>query len=299
MPPVPIKAICESRDCVGESIVWDERNESLLWVDIVGKRIHRLQLATGKHEQWATPDFVTALGLREDGGAIVSFTKSICLWDFDEYFESFDEIEPDRPGNRINECLVAPDGSYWVGTMQNNIAADGTPQDMDANTGAYYRVDSSGRVTQLTEATFGITNTMIWTADGRFLTADTLANEIYAFAYDDTAEKLGVRSLFASGPERGLPDGSCMDTEGYLWNCRVAGGACLARFAPDGALDRIVELPCSSPTSCTFGGPDLRTLFVTSARFGMSPEHLSQHPHEGNVWALDLGIQGRLSHRFR
>lgn len=299
MQSVTVKAVCESRDCVGESIVWDERSGSLFWVDIVGKRIHRLRLSSGEHQQWATPDFVTALGLREDGGALVSFTKSICLWDFDEHFEPFVEIEPALPGNRINECVVAPDGSYWVGTMQNNIAADGAPQAMDANTGAYYRVESGGKVTPLTGAIFGITNTMAWTADGRFLTADTLANEIYTYAYDDRAKKLDVRSLFASGPDRGVPDGSCLDAEGYLWNCRVGGGACLARFAPDGALDRIVELPCSSPTSCTFGGPDLRTLYVTSARFAMSPEHLKNYPHEGNVWALDVGVAGRLENGFQ
>lgn len=293
-----VKAVYESQDCVGESLVWDERSGSLFWVDIVGKRIHRLQLETGKHAQWATPDFVTAIGLREDGGLIVSLTKSICLWDFDNNFEPFATIEPELPGNRINECVVAPDGSYWVGTMQNNIAPDGSPQAMDANTGAYYRVDSSGKVTQLTDASFGITNTMAWTADGRFLTADTLANELYAYAYDDVSKTLGARSVFASGPDRGVPDGSCLDAEGYLWNCRVAGGACLARLAPDGSLDRIVELPCSSPTSCTFGGPDLRTLYVTSARFAMSPEHLITHPHEGNLWALDVGVAGRLENRF-
>ena len=78
----------------------------------------------------------------------------------------------------------------------------------------------------------------------------------------------------------------------------MAGGACLARYAPDGTLDRIVELPCSWPTSCTFGGPDLATLFVTSARFTMSPEHLAANPQEGGVFALDVGVAGKAAHRF-
>ena len=79
---------------------------------------------------------------------------------------------------------------------------------------------------------------------------------------------------------------------GTLWNCRVAGGACLARFAPDGRVDRVVELPCTWPTSCTFGGPGLTTLFVTSARFTMTAEHLEKNPQEGGLFALDVGIAG-------
>ena len=104
--------------------------------------------------------------------------------------------------------------------------------------------------------------------------------------------------LFASGPDRGLPDGSTLDADGYLWNCRVGGGACLARYAPDGSLDSLIELPCSWPTKCAFGGPDLATLFVTSARFTMSAAHLQAHPQEGALIALRPGVAGRPAARF-
>ncbi len=299
MPPTPAEIVCDSHDVVGESALWDERTGSLLWIDIVGKQVHRLQLSTGNHQKWPTPDFVTAIGLRDDGGAIVSLTKEICRWDFDREFKPFCRIEPDRPGNRINECVVAPDGSYWVGTMQNNISPDGAPQEMTEATGAYYRVTSSGGISKLTDNTYGITNTMAWTSDGRFITADTLTNQIFSFGSGTGSEPLRDRSLFAPPFERGLPDGSCMDAEGYLWNCRVGGGACLVRHAPDGCIDRVIELPCTSPTSCTFGGSDLQTLFVTSSRFGMSPDFLRDHPHEGNIWAVNADVQGKPCHRFR
>jgi len=294
----PIRPVLECQDVVGESPVWDEHTGCLLWVDIVGRRIHRLHLDSNRHDEWLAPDFVTSVGLRQDDGAIVGLSNRVCLWNYDDQFATFAQPEPDRPGNRLNEGRVAPDGSFWVGTMQNNLDADGRPKEMTASLGAYYRIDPGGTVQRLTENIYGITNTMAWTDGHRFLTADTIANTIYAFRYDDRSKTLGDRSLFAAGFPRGLPDGSCLDAEGYLWNCRVGGGACLVRYAPDGQVDRIVELPCTWPTSCAFGGEDLRTLFVTSARFTMPPEFLAQNPHEGNLWAMDVGVGGCPCHRF-
>ena len=292
------RLLFEAGDIVGESIVYDDRSDALLWVDICGRRIHRLQLRDGAHETWPTPEFVTSIGLRHDGGAIVGLTKRVVLWDFDDRFETFAGIEPDVPDNRLNEGCVAPDGSFWVGTMQSNLAEDGSPKDITASTGALYRIGPDGQVTQLTGAEFGITNTLAWTTDGRLLMADTLANTIFQFKHDVAGARLTGRRVFSAGFDRGFPDGSTLDAHGYLWNCRVAGGSCLARYAPDGTLDRIVELPCSWPTSCTFGGPDLATLFVTSARFTMSPEHLTAHPQEGAVFAVHAGVEGEAAHRF-
>ncbi|QDU10391.1 SMP-30/gluconolactonase/LRE family protein [Gimesia aquarii] len=293
-----VKSVFDSQDVVGESIIWDDRNGNLIWIDIVGKCIHRLQLTTGQHKVWPTPDFITSLGLREDKGAIVSLSKEICWWDFDKHFTTFLEVEPDQPDNRINECMVAPDGSYWVGTMQNNLHLNGSPKEVTASLGAYYRVTPNGELQRLTENIYGITNTMAWADNGRFLTADSLANKIYTFRYDDKTKTLSDRNLFAPAFERGSPDGSCLDDEGFLWNCRVAGGGCLVRYAPDGSIDRIVDLPCTWPTSCTFGGDNLETLFVTSARFTMSPDYLNNNPHEGNLWALKPGVRGQLCNRL-
>jgi sugar lactone lactonase YvrE len=290
--------IFDARDVVGESLVWDDRSGRLAWVDIIGRRIHRLDPLTGSHESWPTPDIVTSIGLRADGGAILGLRKEIALWDFGGPLRTIATIEAERPATRLNEGVVAPDGSFWVGTMANNIGPDDAPLAITGDEGRLYRVGPDGKVTSLSEDRFGITNTMAWLPDGRFVTADTMKNALYSYDHDETAGRLGEARPFFTGFGRGLPDGSCLDAEGYLWNCRVVGGSCVARIAPDGTLDRVVELPCSWPTSCAFGGADLETLFVTSARFTMSAEHLDAAPHEGGVFALRPGVRGVPSNRF-
>jgi sugar lactone lactonase YvrE len=290
------RLVFDAADIVGESAVYDERRDAFVWVDIGGKRIHRLCLAKRRHEAWPAPDFPTSIGLRADGGAIVGLRDRVALWDYGGEFRTLAIIEPDLPDNRLNEGRVGPDGAFWVGTMQNNLDPDGAPKDMTRDSGAIYRIDGNGRVSQLTPREFGITNTMAWTDDGRFLTADTTRNAIYA--YDLRAGMLTNKRLFATPLDCGAPDGSCLDTGGFLWNCRVAGGACVARFRPDGRLDRLVELPCTWPTSCVFGGSGFATLYVTSARFTMTAEHLTAHPEEGALFAIDFLGRGQPEHRF-
>ena len=200
------KIVVAAADVVGESIVYDDRRNALLWVDICGKRVHRLHLGDGRHEIWPTPDFPTSVGLRRDGGIILGLRKRIVLWDYGDRFEPFADIEADLPRNRLNEGCVAPDGSFWVGTMQDNLTDAGEPREMTASTGALWRVAPDASVTRMTPARYGIANTLAWTRDGRLLSADTLSNTIEQFTW--AAAGLGDPRPFATGPDRGLPDGS-------------------------------------------------------------------------------------------
>ena len=288
-----VTRILSPGDVVGESAVWSVARQSLLWVDIVGRRIHELDPATGEHRDWPTPDLVTSVGLRRDGGAVVGLRTQVTLWDFGAAFIPLARPEPERPDNRLNEGRVGPDGAFWVGTMQDNIAEDGSPKPIVETSGAFHRVWPDGRVESMTEASFGICNTMAWDDQDRFLCADTLANRLIAF--DWSPDGLANPRLFARH-ERGLPDGSTLDAAGGLWNARVGGG-CVVRFSPDGAVSQVVDLPCAAPTSCALGGPDLRTLFVTSARFGLS-ETRGRHPDQGAVYAIEVDTPGRPEHLF-
>ena len=283
-----VELILPAANGVGESVVWSTIEGALYWVDITGRAVHRLEPDAGRTERRELPEFVTSVGLRA-GGLVVGLVKRVCLYDF-ERLETLALVEPDLPDNRLNEGRVAPSGDFWVGTMQNNLAPDGGVRDITGRSGALHRVDASGDVTALGEERYGIANTMAWD-DARFVVADTLDNALYVHDRDPVSGALGPRRTFAHGFERGAPDGSCLDAEGYLWNARW-GGSCLVRFAPDGRVDRVLELPVTNPTSCTFGGPDLRTLFVTSARFGLDAGHLAVAPAEGGLLACDVGVGG-------
>lgn len=280
------RLVLDCKDVVGESLVWSPAEQGLYWVDIVGSRIHRLQPGSGRHETWPTPELPTSIGLAKDGGFIVGLRQRITRWRPGGAFETFAVPEPDLPGSRLNEGVVAPDGSFWVGTMQENIGPDLGPKEMTESIGALYRITADGKVRRLTDDRFGITNSMVWLEGNRFVTADTLRNELYVYDYDPAAQTLANRSVLAK-IDRGLPDGSTRDAIGLIYNARVAGGACVARISADDGTVDLMELPCRSPTSCAFGGPDLATLFVTSARFGMSVEDLEDNSVDGGLYALD------------
>jgi len=291
-----MNSVLQCNDVVGESVVWCERRQTLFWVDIVGRRLHGFHPASGTHRVRATAEMPTSIGLREDDGAIIGFRHEVVLWDFEDRFETLALVETDQPGNRLNEGCVAPDGSLWVGTMQNNVDSRGGPLPISGRRGAIYRIDGAGSVRALTGPEFGITNTFVWLGR-QFVTADSLENALYAYDWDGADGVTGRRS-FTPAYAKGLPDGSCLDSEGFIWNCRVAGGGCVVRFAPDGRVDREVSLRCDSPTSCTFGGDDLSTLFVTSSRFGMQAGQFDESL-EGSLFALDVGARGRPANRFR
>jgi sugar lactone lactonase YvrE len=283
-------------DIVGESLVWDDRRRRLAWVDIIGRRIQALDPATGEHRAWPLRARPTSLGLRADGAA-VGTERHVCLWDWEGEPRPLVEVEPDRPANRLNEGAVGPDGAFWIGTMHQNIRDDDGPAEIPAATGRLWRLAPDGTLRQAAPEAYGIANTLVWPAPDRLVTADTMAGALYEYRVEADG-RLSARRVLQEGFGRGLPDGSAVDAEGFVWTARVAGGACLTRTGPDGRVDRVVELPCSWPTSCAFGGDGLATLFVTSARFTMEAGHLAAHPQEGGLFALEPGVAGRPAHRF-
>jgi sugar lactone lactonase YvrE len=121
--------------------------------------------------------------------------------------------------------------------------------------------------------------------------ADTLDASTRDF--DATAGRVSNRRTFGKldTTQYGVPDGSTIDAEGFLWNARWDGG-CLVRWAPDGKVDRVVQMPCRRVTSCIFGGPDLNTLYITTVRYGLSAGDLGEQPLAGGIFALDAGVKG-------
>lgn len=291
-------AVCvvPSGDWCGEGPVWNAAEQSLYWVDINRFLIHRLRTRDGCVHSWFFEEPVTVLGLTtREGTLVVALASRLILWEpttdarRDQGFHL-----PGWPAVRLNEGKPDPRGSMWLGTMRNNVNPDGTGGDESGTPGILYRVDPDGKVS-VWKRDIGISNTMAWTPDRkRFYFADTPRNEVYVYDYDEATGDISGERPFFTGYERGLPDGSAMDTAGYLWNCRH-GGKCVVRVAPDGTVDRVVEVAATRVTSCAFGGEDLKTLYVTSA--GMNAPAGEQRA--GSVFAIACDTAGLPENRFR
>jgi sugar lactone lactonase YvrE len=149
------------------------------------------------------------------------------------------------------------------------------------------------------ETGIGTSNSIAWSPDDRtFYYSDTAARVIWAYDFDLDAGTIANRRVLTDmDGQPGGPDGSTVDAEGFLWNAQW-GGWRLVRYAPDGRVDRVVPMPVAQPTSCMFGGEDLATLYVTSARTGLSDADLARQPQAGGLFALDVGVRGLPEPRF-
>lgn len=295
------EAVCvvDCRDQLGEGAMWDDRDQALWWVDVpMPSRLHRFEPRSGRHQSWDMPEMIMSLAVRERGGLLVASHHGINAFDpADGQLRRLLAPEADKPRNRSNDGGPDAKGRFWFGTMQNNIAPDGSPIPLEESSGSLYRVDPDLSVRRM-DTGIGIANTFAWSPDNtRFYFADTGTGWIYVYDFDLEAGTVSNRREFARADQHGWPDGSTIDAEGCLWNARWEGG-CLIRFAPDGAIDRLVEIPVSRVTSCAFGGPDLDTLYVTTARYAMSPAEIAERPQSGSLFALKPGVRGLPRPRF-
>jgi sugar lactone lactonase YvrE len=261
--------LAKKRFKLGEGPFYDAASRTLYWVDIVAGEAWTLKPATGATRTWNFSQPVSAVVPRQSGGLLLALANGLAILDPETGAHTpFVAPEGVDSGNRSNEARVDPQGRFWLGTMQNNIGPSGEDLPITRSQGALYRVMPDGAVARM-EKDVGISNTLCWDeARGRLYFADTRAAVIYAYDWDGATGEIANRRIFARPHERGFPDGSALDADGYLWNARW-GGSCLIRYAPDGRIDRIIDVPVQQPTSCVFGGDDLKTLYVTSARAGL------------------------------
>jgi sugar lactone lactonase YvrE len=181
-----------------------------------------------------------------------------------------------------------------MGSMRNNVNSDGSAGEAGGQDGALFRLDPDGKVT-IWRREIGISNTLAWSPDRRhFYFGDTLANVVRAYDYDPATGSIANERSYLEGFPRGLPDGSTVDSEGYLWNCRFFGG-CIVRVAPDGTIDCVVEMPVKNITTCTFGGVDRKTLYVTTAKI----EAPVGDRLAGGLYAVPTDIAGQPENQFR
>ena len=292
--------IAPTGDICGEAATWDaaaggSASGRLYWCDINRFLLHVHDPATGATRSHQFDQPVVAISLTDLAGwLLVALGGQIILFDPDSGArETLTPTLPDWPDLRFNDGRSDPNGAFWIGTMGNNVGPHGEALPVRDGMGTLYRY-RGGAELEVIEESIGIPNTVCWSPDRRhFYFGDTLRNEIRVYPYDATSGDIGTGRPFFTGFGRGLPDGSAMDSEGYLWNCRYGGG-CVVRVAPDGGIDRVIEMPVRNITTCTFGGANLTTLYVTTA----SADRADSDRLAGSLFAIETGVPGLPEHRF-
>ncbi len=287
-----VRCVLPTQDILGETPLWCERTQSLLWLDIDAGRLQRLHPASGRHDMFT-------FDARHAGSLALTARTDQVLLGLDLGLHLFDlgtgesrtlcQVEPADNDNRLNDGRCDAFGRLWVGTMDNQLSRPN---------GSFYRVDPDGSV----HRQFGdviVSNTVALSpAQDRLYFSDTRRFTTWQFALDAQAGTLSQRQVFVDhSASRLRPDGACVDAEGYIWNAIFAAGR-VVRYSPGGEIDRVIELPVTNPTCVCLGGPHLKTLYITTARKFLDRSQLRREPLAGSVFAIEVDIPGQVEHRF-
>jgi sugar lactone lactonase YvrE len=274
----------DDKATLGEGPIWDSRDGRLFWVDIVGGVINVLTPATSRSRRIEVGEHVGCVALTARPDTVVAALRSGWYWiDVETGGKQLIAASPAGPGCRFNDGAVDRAGRLWVGTLEDGetnpvgelylLAPDLSHRPMDRG--------------------FLCSNGITWSTDRRWLFfVDSRNDAIYRYPFDDEVGRLGDRGLFVDTTDLpGVPDGIEMDSEDTLW-CAFWDGGQIVGFDGSGEARETIAVPAIRPTSLTFGGPDLTTMFITTATFGLSERELAEWPGSGSVFELDLATPG-------
>jgi len=283
--PVPWSAIA---GVLSEGPRWHAERGELLWVDILGRTLHRGR--PGLDGSLESVDTITldrhvgAVAPAAGGGYVLAAGTGFLYVDDAGAVHELAQPAAGRSDVRMNDGACDAQGRFWAGTM----AYDESP-----GAGTLYRLELDGSCTTVLSG-LTISNGIGWSPDGATMfLADSGTSRVDAFDFDASSGDISRRRTIVAIQEPGVaPDGLTVDEDGGIWVALWGGGA-VRRYRPDGTLLTVVPLPVDRPTSCVFGGPDRSTLFVTTARQGLDDEALSRQPHAGRVFRIEgLGVRG-------
>ena len=286
-PPVSAGALrcaLDVRASLGECPVWSTAEQALYWADINAPSLNRFDPATGGNRVMPMPSSIGSFALRKQGGFIVALRDGLWLARPDGTLEQRVVEAPYDPAHhRFNDGRCDPQGRFFAGTMNER---------RDAPSAALYRIDTDFAITEIF-ANLTISNGLAWSPDGRTMYhADTPALTINAFDFDAASGMPSKRRVFARfEAETDRPDGAAVDSEGCYWIAFYRGGR-VVRLSPAGKMLASFPLPAKCPTMCAFGGADLKTLYVTSARQQRDAEELAHLPQSGGIFAMRVDVPG-------
>lgn len=278
-----MQCIDNQPNVLGECPLWDHRTEWLYWVDIESKQIHARYIESGERVTWSMPSRPGSLALHSEGGLLVALSQVLV-----HFFPESGEMRPIEGAQiegevRFNDGKCDSKGRFWVGTMD---LKEKRP------IGILYCLDNTGKLIQKDQQIV-ISNGLGWSPDQKTMYfTDSPKKILYRYDFDAETGAISNRRLFAQVPENaGYPDGLCVDQAGYVWSAHFMG-ARVTRYAPDGTIDRVIQVPALCPTSCCIGGKDRSQLFVTTATRDLSPEVCIENPFNGGVFMLELDVKG-------
>ncbi|XP_039175563.1 protein Jade-3 isoform X2 [Crotalus tigris] len=290
MSSVKVECVVPVNCEIGESPVWEEKDNSLLFVDITNQKVYQWHSLTKEVQSISVDAPVSTVSLRKSGGYIITRGTQFAALDWKKKsVTTITEVEKDKPNNRFNDGKVDPAGRLVAGTMSQEIR----PTVVERHQGSLYTLFPDHSVVKHFDKV-DISNGLDWSLDHRtFFYIDSLSYRVDAFDYDlQTGKLCNRRSMYELEKEDAIPDGMCIDTEGKLWVACYGGGRVIRIDPETGKRIQTVKLPVDNTTSCSFGGYDYSELYVTSAA-GLDESSLVRQPQAGGIFKITgLGVKG-------
>lgn len=271
--------------------MWDTRSQCLYWTDAMDKAVFMFDRGSGAVKKLADCVNAVSVVLHHNGGLVLGGGDGFFYWHPERGLRLLADTCEGRPAKNINDSIADPAGRIFGG--QENYREDGPYVP-----GYLFRLDPDG-ATYIVEEGLHLANGMGFSPDQRnFYLTDTIERRIYRYDYSAATGAIrNCRVLIQLEKNDGLSDGLTVDAEGFIWTARWFGGG-LARYDPDGKLERLIPLPVAQPSSVMFGGPDLDELYVTSAglewKSPIAPDgHNYTIPRGGQLFRLRLEVQGK------
>jgi sugar lactone lactonase YvrE len=284
-PAIKAELLFDTKAILGEGPVWGHKKQLLFWVDIEGYKLNQHDPSSGTNKSWAFNEMIGAAVPMKNGDLLLAMEKGLASYNLKTaQLTKLRVLENSDPTIRFNDGKVGPAGNFWVGTMEKQCAP---------KAGNFYRVDPKLNPT-LQIANTSVSNGMAWTSDKKtFYYIDSPTFEVRVFDFDGPSGTISNgRSAFHIPIDYGSPDGMSIDDEGMLWVAHWGGG-CVRRWNPKtGDVLLTVEVDAPHVTSCCFGGKDLKTLYITSARSGLDENQLKEYPLSGGLFVYETQVRG-------